>query len=95
MKKLSVLAVLIAVVLVCLSVAIVVSSDRKSKVAQSPTVKALQTQLKLEQDVRLQHDATNAAALHNAGAEIVSLTNQKVSLCATLKANKLTSPVCQ
>lgn len=95
MKKAIILTVLSVVVLVCIGAAIVVNQNRKDNVAQSPTVKSLQAQLKASQDVQQEHDATNTAALHNAGTEIVSLTQVNTTLCTQIKTAHLVQPLCK
>lgn len=90
-KNLTVLAALV-VVLVCLSIAIVRSNDRKADAAavQNSQVKSLKSQLS-QADVRYKVDSLN---LTNANTQITTLANQKNILCVQIKAARLAQPLC-
>lgn len=94
-KQLAILAALI-VIFVCMSVAIVYSNDRKAlaTAAQTSEVKSLKSQLSNAQAVQTLHDQANTADMKNAGDQILSLNQQKTTLCAQIKAAKLVQPLC-
>lgn len=93
--KLVVLTALV-VVLVCFSVAIVYSNDRKalSTAVQTSQVKSLQAQLQDVKAVQALHDQANTTAIKNTGNQIITLTAQKATLCAQIKGAKLLQPLC-
>lgn len=97
MKKQLVILAALAVVLVCLSVAVIYSNDRgaRNKTVTTTQVKALQAQLTREQAVSALHDAANTANIKNAGDQILTLQTQKTTLCTQIKAARLTQPLCQ
>lgn len=96
MKKQLAILVAIVIVLACSSVAIVRSNDRKAQATVTTTsqVKSLQAQLARVQAVQTLHDQTNTTAIKNAGDQIITLTQQKATLCTQIKGAKLTQPLC-
>lgn len=94
-KQLVVLAALV-VIFVCLCLAIVYSSERKTELqaAKTSEVQKLTSQLKSAQDEQKLHDATNTKNLQNAGAQIITLNQQKATLCTQIKTARLIQPLC-
>lgn len=94
-KQLTVLGVLI-IIFVCLCVAIVYSNDRKTTndVATTSQVKSLQDQLQRVQTVQTLHDQANTATVKNAGEQILTLQQQKTTLCTQIKNARLVQPLC-
>jgi uncharacterized protein HemX len=72
----------IVAVVACLSVAVLGYHNHQVTVQARQTSEVQQAQATLKQ-----HDAVAATNQKNAADRIISLTNQKNSLCAVLKAN--------
>jgi uncharacterized protein YxeA len=90
MKKQLILLSVLVTILVCLSIAIVYSNDRQARqqAIKTSEVQKLQATLK-------QHDQVNETALKDAGSRILTLTQEKATLCTQIKGAKLVQPLCQ
>lgn len=79
-----------------MSVAIVYSNDRKAlaTATQTSQVKNLQSELRTSEAVQKLQEQANTADIKNAGDTILTLNQQKTTLCNQIKAAKLAQPLC-
>jgi septal ring factor EnvC (AmiA/AmiB activator) len=92
MKKLFVVLVALAAVLVCTGVAIVVSEDHQARkeAARVSEVQKLKSDLGSTQNtLKLTNDS-----LKQVNAQTTSLTQQKAVLCGQIKTARLNQPLC-
>lgn len=96
MKKIIVVPAALAVVLICLSVAVVRSNDHKSNAAAVKTsqVNALEAKVRQVQTIQTLHDRANIVNLKGATNQILSLKQQNATLCAQIKLHRLYQPLC-
>lgn len=97
MNKLVAIGVACAIVIALSCVAIVYSNDHQARLnaAKTSEVQNLQKQLKdAKEDLRV-HDATNTAALHNAGQQILTQNQKIATICFQVKTARLLQPLCK
>lgn len=90
MKKSIFIVVSLLIVLACFSVAVV--EYHNHKVTQ---VAAVNSAVKTANDTLRVHDAVNARNMLLANNQIVTLQNQKATICVQVKTAKLVQPLCQ